>query len=401
MRHTRVTENRLRVHALPIEARKKSRRSCAVETTIVEAQTDLGGVGQKILASGKTRGNIPLAKPFKMDVLLSIVKGKGVSNESAPPSKLATFTENSDAKRDHVCGSGGIGRRAGLRIVGNLQANKGPSLSPHSVSDQSVRSCEALRGSNGQSLGIQHSILDGITLCEPLTKEDLARFKQQAHDEKRNFEAEVAKMRREALREFRACCDLKLLADRLGVAKIITASSTGAEGQYLQPDSSTWPTFGDWDLSERRTAHINGITSGKNKAVILIDVLQAHLGERKGVPAVLAHEIGHHIDYLAHGKFTDFAPKQRFLSAFKRAGFYANPITQCEFIAETLGNYLLGTQLPATLLAEVKQTLDKLSREYLIFINEFRPRDAHPLLRPSNRPVLRCRAIGRAFQSHI
>ena len=117
MRHARVTENCLRVHALPIEARKKSRRSCAVETTIVEAETDLGGVGQKILASGKTRGNIPLAKPFKMDVLLSIVKGKGVSNESAPPSKLATFTENSDAKRDHVCGSGGIGRRAGLRIL--------------------------------------------------------------------------------------------------------------------------------------------------------------------------------------------------------------------------------------------------------------------------------------------
>ena len=117
MRHARVTENCLRVYALPIEARKKSRRSCAVETTIVEAETDLGGVGQKILASGKTRGNIPLAKPFKMDVLLSIVKGKGVSNESAPPSKLATFTENSDAKRDHVCGSGGIGRRAGLRIL--------------------------------------------------------------------------------------------------------------------------------------------------------------------------------------------------------------------------------------------------------------------------------------------
>ena len=117
MRHARVTENRLRVHALPIETRKKSRRSCAVETTIVEAETDLGGVGQKILASGKTRGNIPLAKPFKMDVLLSIVKGKGVSNEFAPPSKLATFTENSDAKRDNVCGSGGIGRRAGLRIL--------------------------------------------------------------------------------------------------------------------------------------------------------------------------------------------------------------------------------------------------------------------------------------------
>jgi hypothetical protein len=34
-----------------------------------------------------------------MDVLLSIVKGKGVSNEYTPPSKLATFTENSDAKR--------------------------------------------------------------------------------------------------------------------------------------------------------------------------------------------------------------------------------------------------------------------------------------------------------------
>ena len=88
MRHARVTENRLRVHALPIEARKKSRRSCAVETTIVEADTDLCGVGQKILASGKTRGNIPLAKPFKMDVLSSIVKGKGVSNKSAPPQNL-------------------------------------------------------------------------------------------------------------------------------------------------------------------------------------------------------------------------------------------------------------------------------------------------------------------------
>ena len=83
----------------------------------MKAESDLGGIRQKILASGKTRGNIPPAKPFKMDVLFSIVKGKGVSNESAPPSKLATFTENSDAKRDHVCGSGGIGRRAGLRIL--------------------------------------------------------------------------------------------------------------------------------------------------------------------------------------------------------------------------------------------------------------------------------------------
>src|ERR1700676_5511311 len=88
MRHARVTENCLRVHALPIEARKKSRRSCAVEATIMEAETDLGGVGQKILASGKTRGNIPLAKPFKMDVLLSIVKGKGSPMSPHRPQNL-------------------------------------------------------------------------------------------------------------------------------------------------------------------------------------------------------------------------------------------------------------------------------------------------------------------------
>jgi hypothetical protein len=116
MRHARVTENRLRIHALPIEARKKSRRSRAVETTIVEAETDLRGIRQKILAR-EMRGNIPPAKPFKMAVRFSIVKGKGGPNEPAPPSKLATFAENGDAKRDHLCGSGGIGRRAGLRIL--------------------------------------------------------------------------------------------------------------------------------------------------------------------------------------------------------------------------------------------------------------------------------------------
>jgi hypothetical protein len=117
MRHARVAENCLGIHALPIKARKKSRRSRAVETTIVEAETDLRGIRQKILASGKTRGNIPPAKPFKMDVRFSIVKGKGGPNKSAPSSKLATFAENGDAKRDHLCGSGGIGRRAGLRIL--------------------------------------------------------------------------------------------------------------------------------------------------------------------------------------------------------------------------------------------------------------------------------------------
>lgn len=92
MRHARVTENCLRVDALSIKARKKGRGGGTVETTIMEAKTDLRGIRQKILASGKTRGNIPPAKPFKMDVLLSIVKGKGGSNPSASPSKLATFT---------------------------------------------------------------------------------------------------------------------------------------------------------------------------------------------------------------------------------------------------------------------------------------------------------------------
>jgi hypothetical protein len=90
MRHARVTENRLRIHALPIKARKKSRRSRTVETTIVEAETDLRGIRQKILASGNER-NIPPTKPFKMAVRFSIVKGKGGPNESAPGVKTCKF----------------------------------------------------------------------------------------------------------------------------------------------------------------------------------------------------------------------------------------------------------------------------------------------------------------------
>jgi hypothetical protein len=214
---------------------------------------------------------------------------------------------------------------------------------------------------------LQITLGKAFRFLKPVTKDDLDRLKQEEYD----AEAEEANVRGEALREFRACSDLKLLADRLGVAKIITSSSTREKGQYLQQDSASWP-IGGWELSERRTAHINGITGNAKKAVILIDVLMSHLEE--SVSGVLAHEIGHHIDYLAHGKFNDSAPKRRFQSAFERTGFHANPVSHSEFIAETLGKFLCGHVLSPALLTEVKKTLDKLPRDQANIINEFHDR---------------------------
>jgi hypothetical protein len=76
MRHSAVTEDRLRIKALAIKTREKGRRGRAIETTIMETETDLFGIRQKILASGSER-KIHLAKPFKMDVRMLIVKRKG------------------------------------------------------------------------------------------------------------------------------------------------------------------------------------------------------------------------------------------------------------------------------------------------------------------------------------
>jgi hypothetical protein len=77
MGHAGITKDRLRINALAVKARKQSGRSRTIEATIVEAETDLFGVRQKILASGKTERKIHPAKPFKMDVRLLIVKRKG------------------------------------------------------------------------------------------------------------------------------------------------------------------------------------------------------------------------------------------------------------------------------------------------------------------------------------
>jgi hypothetical protein len=62
MRHAGVREGRPRIYALPVKTGEKSRRSRAVEATIVEAKTNLLGIRQKILASEATKRKIHPSK---------------------------------------------------------------------------------------------------------------------------------------------------------------------------------------------------------------------------------------------------------------------------------------------------------------------------------------------------
>jgi hypothetical protein len=97
MRHAPITEDRLRIDALPVKAREKSRRSRAVETTIMKAETDFFRIWQKILASGKSKRKIsPQQSHLRWTCASGLSRGKATSRARARLPKLAT--NNSDAK---------------------------------------------------------------------------------------------------------------------------------------------------------------------------------------------------------------------------------------------------------------------------------------------------------------
>ena len=165
--------------------------------------------------------------------------------------------------------------------------------------------------------------------------------------------------------------EFKRLASRLGVSKVIAATSKESEqGEYIffiNPDS--------WVLPDKRRTFIEAsVTENKNsqgfKPFILIDIKVAdyHIGE--GIPGAIAHEIGHHIFLLANGRkkgwYKARPSKPKFLPAFHREGFQAWPETQEEIMAETLGQYLRGHKLNSVLLSEIKHMLAYSTRRSIL-----------------------------------
>ena len=198
-------------------------------------------------------------------------------------------------------------------------------------------------------------------ISRPATTEDLALFRRDGCDGERRHQSQMQQARRKARQAWNACSDLKLLASRLGIAKVeavLTPSEESEELGHYTPPSYVWgSTF-----------------TGKVNPAIQVNVLSAHLFGHVDdcVPGVLAHEIGHHIDVLAYGWHSNGEPNSEFVAAFDRAGFWAAPATHCELIAETLGNYLRGHELNDVLLAEVGKVLDKLPGKYANIVKGFR-----------------------------
>jgi hypothetical protein len=196
-----------------------------------------------------------------------------------------------------------------------------------------------------------------------LSWEDLEAFGPEDNDE-------FIRVRRRLARKYwKASENYRRLALQLDTGGVFTATSeSGLQGEYI---NGTLPR--DWNMSERCRALRNGITENKDFPIILIDVEQAL--PQDGVSESIAHEIGHHLDYLANGSNRNRKPKRSFLSTFHRAGFYTcedDAGSQSELIAETLGQYLRGTNLPSVLLAEVTLVLGKLRRGHVKIIQKFR-----------------------------
>lgn len=216
---------------------------------------------------------------------------------------------------------------------------------------------------------------NGALKCSRLpTPEDLIPLSKKEQRKQRLEELhQERKAKRDAQREWMSADDLKRLATQLGVARVISARSrSGSERQGEYVDGTLCL---DWAVSDRFRAIINGITEMKSLPVILInvDVAGAHFS---GVRGALAHEIGHHIDYLANGYSKEREPSQRLLTAFHREGFWISPDSYSELIAETLGQYLGGHKLNSMLLAEVNKVLAKLTRKHQRIIQAFRNRQS-------------------------
>jgi hypothetical protein len=174
--------------------------------------------------------------------------------------------------------------------------------------------------------------------------------------------------KRQAQREWRSARtgEFKRLALQLGVKRALAkVSKSGEQGEYVNGT----PDY--WYMSERSHWII-----AYNPPAIMIDIEEA--SQNEGIPEVIAHEIGHHLDALANGYPKTRKPKQSFISAFKRAGFheYADAMSDLfsELIAETLSQYLRGHKLNPVLLTEAKKVVAKLSRRHRQVIQAFRNR---------------------------
>lgn len=174
-------------------------------------------------------------------------------------------------------------------------------------------------------------------------------------------------LRRSVRNAWKSASKYKRLALQLGVGGIFDATAV-RQGEYIY---GTLPS--DWITSETRRSQIDRITKRNNLPVILINSELAFVED--GIPQVITHEIGHHIDQLANGN-PKRTPSKSFASAFKQAGFHEythawNDLFS-ELIAEALNQYLRGRKLNAVLLAEVSNVLAKLTRKHQRIIQAFR-----------------------------
>jgi hypothetical protein len=177
-------------------------------------------------------------------------------------------------------------------------------------------------------------------------------------------------MRRSTRQAWKSSANFINLASQLGIGGVFTATSDRhTQGEYVD---GTIPY--DWSMSAWLRARLNAITEMRSLPVILIDIEQAF--PQEGIPKVIAHEIGHHLDHLANGYPKARKPKESFMPAFKRAGFneYSNDRFDLfsELIGETLGQYIQGHKLNAILRAEVDKVLSKLSTKHRNIIQRFR-----------------------------
>jgi hypothetical protein len=200
------------------------------------------------------------------------------------------------------------------------------------------------------------------------TAEDLMPPSKEEHRKQLREDREY---KRKVRHGWKSASHYKCLALQLGVGGVFAApSGSGRAGEYL---NGTLP--GDWILSERRRAFMNGITEDKDLPVILIDIHQA--AGNDGVSQTISHEIGHHIDWLAKEyPRKPRKPTQALISAFNRASFheYTGEWSDLysELIAETLGQYLMGHDLNRVLLIKVGKVFGNLTRKHQRIIRRFR-----------------------------
>jgi hypothetical protein len=156
---------------------------------------------------------------------------------------------------------------------------------------------------------------------------------------------------------------LRKLARDLRVLIIVSLECT-EDGEYLDPGESSATRF---KLSRSQKALVRG-NAVKRRETILLN------GQLTDLRRDLAHELGHHLSFLAHGQNTRVDQKQEpeaaFFRAFRLAGFTATPETTEELRAETLGQFLLGTKLSKTLQAVVDAVMERMpKREARIVCN--------------------------------